>query len=126
MACSVVLSDSMVSVLAPPSVSEKLIRFAMATFTEQCSLLKKCRNPDCEFTIKMASLFDQDISCKACDFLNCAKPGCWEESHFPTSCLHVKEWEDMCKGDGGLMVYLREQRKLAGHGTNTGASLLTV
>lgn len=58
--CSTVLADDFIAALAGPTLQSKLARFAIAEFIEENPLLKKCRNPECTFTIKLCYAGDRD------------------------------------------------------------------
>lgn len=54
-----------------------------------------------------------------CGCLNCAVPGCWEESHFPLDCEKIPKWQRKCKEDGGLSGWIKAGLAKAGEGENT-------
>jgi ariadne-1 len=119
MGCKQTVDEAMVTVLTPPSVAAKFTQFAMATFIEECPALKKCRNPGCELTIKMApgGAEHQDIVCDiaqgGCGWMSCGAPGCWAEAHYPCSCEHAKKWEELqgkSDPDGGSIHDYLDQR----------------
>ena len=125
--CKVTATEEFVRRLAPTDSLDKYERFSLAQMIEEhrTGRLKKCRNPACEMTIRLAR---EEVGCLevlcdtstgGCGSLNCGFPGCWEEAHFPLDCKLVSKWQQKCNEDGGLSGWIKAGLAKAGEGTNT-------
>eukprot|EP01046_Picozoa_sp_COSAG06_P027350 COSAG06_NODE_2410_length_6922_cov_2.585813_3_plen_215_part_00 len=125
--CKVSVTESFVRRLASEASVAKFERFSLAKMIEEhrTGMLKKCRNPGCEMTIRVTRpevgclevLCDSSLG--GCGCLNCAVPGCWEEAHFPLDCKRVPDWQRKCNEDGGLSGWIKAGLAAAGEGQNT-------